>query len=752
MIMFNVKNFLRHRRGLILAHLNVRSLWPHLDDIRTFLYLNPVACLSLSETWLHNMIDDNYITTPGYAIYRNDRQTIRDDASGCVKKGEGLAAYVRNDIHVDAASLQHLNLSDRNIELQCLVMRPPCQKKYILLNVYRPPAGNLQLFQDTLIEQLDQATSFENIETFILGDFNVDLDDIHNPNAVTLVENFLQLGLSQKIVNPTRHAKNRKPSLIDHIYTDSKCIQDAGNVTLNISDHDLVYVIRKKGKTAKTKMSFVGRSYRNYDRETFQDNIINVNWDAFYESVDPNQAWSCLLGIIRNEIDLMCPLKNIKIKKHKDPWISNDILELINDKNDLLDIAKTTQLEADWQSARNARNLTASIIKDAKRNYLSNEIDMDHDPNKFWKRLHSMFPDKPVSGKINLKDTITKEEIHEQNIPDYANDFFTKIGSNIIADTGFCLEDWSYLGLELQPQFSLVPIQIEDVLNEIKSIKLSKPSGIENISTKIIKDSLWALAHQFTWLLNFSVRTSQIPDEWKRAKVSLIPKEGDLTDINNFCPIAILPLVSKIMEHLIQSQTMSYLEENYILDINQGGFRKNNSTTSTTAAMLDDIYSNINNQQITYAVFIDFRKAFDSINHAILIKKLSKLGFRPDTISWYRNYLTNRTQYTVVNGIKSGLLGVECGVPQGSVLGPMLFLLFINDLGSAVIHSKYKLYADDTVLYSDCTGQDHIDLSMSIQTDLDGISAWCKTNAIMMNVKKTKKNNKKKNNGFWYET
>ena len=146
------------------------------------------------------------------------------------------------------------------------------------------------------------------------------------------------------------------------------------------------------------------------------------------------------------------------------------------------------------------------------------------------------------------------------------------------------------------------------------------------------------------------VRTASIPMDWKKAKISLIPKDGDLTDINNFRPIAILPVVSKILEHLVHSQTMSYLEENNIWDVNQGGFRKNNSTTATTSSM-PDIYKNINNQQTTYSIFIDFRKAFDSINHSILLSKLSKLGFQEYTLNWFKNYLTGRTQYTVVNGL-----------------------------------------------------------------------------------------------------
>ena len=149
--------------------------------------------------------------------------------------------------------------------------------------------------------------------------------------------------------------------------------------------------------------------------------------------------------------------------------------------------------------------------------------------------------------------------------------------------------------------------------------------------------------------------------------------------------------------------------------------------------MLDDIYSNINNQQITFSIFIDFRKAFDSINHEILLRKLSKLGFHANTIKWYENYLTDRTQYTVVNGIDSSLLDVTCGVPQGSVLGPMLFLLFINDLGSSINHSD----ADDTVLYSKCTGESNDVLHTSLQNDLNAVFKWCNKNAIMMNVKKT---------------
>ena len=344
--------------------------------------------------------------------------------------------------------------------------------------MYRPPSGNIQLFQDIMTEFMEQAALYGDFEMFLIGDFNIDLADLENVNASSLVEN-----LQQKIKNPTRHAKNKNSSLIHHIYTNSEHAHESGCITLNISDHDLVYVIWKKDKPTKVQLSFRGRSYRHYDREQFQDNLANLDWQSLYVCNDIDQAWNIMLEKIRYEIELMCPLKNIKINKQKDPWITNEILELINDKNDLLAGAKCSKLVEDWDNAQTARNLVSSMIKEAKRDYLTNEIGNNHDPNKFWNRLHSMFPDKPTSGKINLKNSNTNEMLKENDIPDYANTFFTSVGSNIICDTGFDIRNWSYEGIKLPQTFVLREVEIEKVLYEIKNIKATKPSVIDHNMT-----------------------------------------------------------------------------------------------------------------------------------------------------------------------------------------------------------------------------------------------------------------------------
>ena len=680
------------------------------------------------------MISDNMISIPNYVLYRHDRQNIRKDSENFIKKGGGVAVYIKQDIHVDSIILQHINKSNENLEIQCLVLRPSNQKRYILLNVYRPPSGNFQLFIDTIIECLDKIMLYDNLETFVMGDFNIDLNDNQNPNSKILIESFQHYGLSQHIINPTRFSKNNPPSLIDHIYSNSKCIKEYGNITLNINDHDMVYIIRKKDKSPDSSTSFKGRSYRDYDTASFQDSLQNRNWNDFYEKDDVNQAWAIMKESIILEIDEMCPLKTIKIKKQKDPWVSNDLLELIHDKYDLLALAKTTNSPDDWQAARIARNYVASLVKEAKKDFLTTVVENDHDPKKFRKKLHSLFLDKPLTGKINLKNCNTGEMLTENQIPDYINSFFVNVGTNIIDAIDFNLDEWTFDGIEYPSLFTLNEVTIENVVKEIKGLKLSKPSGVDNISTKLIKDALWILAHQFTHLLNLSIHTSKIPDEWKKAKITPIPKDGDLTDVKNFRPMAILPIMSKVMEHLIHSQTMSYLEEINILDTNQGVFRKNNSTTATTSSMLDDIYTNINNQQITYSVFIDLRKAFDSINHNLIICKLNKIGFQHSATQWFEDYLTNRTQFTMANGTGSSLLGVECGVPQGSVLGPLLFLIFINDMGNSIKNNNYKLYADNTVLYSRRSGDSDVTQRVNIQSDLNNVQNWCKKNAIMMNV------------------
>ena len=196
-----------------------------------------------------------------------------------------------------------------------------------------------------------------------------------------------------------------------------------------------------------------------------------------------------------------------------------------------------------------------------------------------------------------------------------------------------------------------------------------------------------------------------------------------------------MPLPGKILEHIIHDRIVSFCEEYQILNPNQGGFRTKHSTTSTVAKFTDNLYQSINDHSYSIATFIDFSKAFDTVNHEILLQKLDKIGIRGNSKKLIKNYLENRKQLTNVNGIDSDLATVTCGVPQGSVIGPLLFLIYINDLCKVIKNCCTYLYADDTVLVA--RAPDIHNACLLLQHDLDNVANWCKGNKLSINIKKT---------------
>ena len=257
-------------------------------------------------------------------------------------------------------------------------------------------------------------------------------------------------------------------------------------------------------------------------------------------------------------------------------------------------------------------------------------------------------------------------------------------------------------------------------------------SCIENVSSEVLRDVFLAVPAKVVDMFN----TAIIPDSWKIAQVTPLQKPGNKSMVSNLRPISILPLTSKLIEKIVHNRIYNFCETNKILDPKQGGFRPGHSTISTTSLFLNDIYNAMNNTQITYAVFIDAMKAFDTVNHEILLKKNHKIGIRGNLGSWLKNYLTNRKQCTQANGTVSELTNLTYGVPQGSVCGPLLFLIYINDLSKSLKYSKVSLYADDTVIYTSHNNKD--EALRLIQKDLNLLQRWCCMNKLTINCKKNK--------------
>ena len=720
-------------KGLHFMHLNIRSLLTKgkFLTLRAQLAHCNLHVISLSETWLNNKIPSSMIGLDGYTLYRLDRQNTYKT------RGGGLAVYVSKNIKVDDNKLSQINVSDKDIEIQCISLAINHLRQIVILNVYRPPQGNFKNFCTSLTDSISQIYSIcnSNAEIYFMGDFNVNFYDKKNQNTKDLIQSMKAHGFPTLINKFTRYGMS--PSCLDQIFTNSNYILQSGTLDLNLSDHSAVFCTRKKIKVISPKVEFEGRSYRNYIKEDFQDNLINSNWREFYSSIDPETCWNIMEQTIRTEIDKMCPVKKFKVYKSNDPWITNEILEEIRDKDLAIKRARKSKTPQDWAFARFERNRVGNLIDRARADYfMEEERNSREDPKRFWRNLASVFPSKKSNNQnISLFNSDTNLEVSNDEIPGHINDFFTTIGPKLARH--FKVEDWTFSGhINTDSKLNDIHTDYEEVHNLCKEINTGKSSALINLSSKIIKDAFLVLPVQLVYMYNLSISTATFPSQWKIATVIPLFKGGNRLDVGNYRPISLLPLPGKILEKIVHSKMTQFLETNNILCQEQCGFRKGRSTVDSIVNLTNAIFNSINNHEACMAVFIDLKKAFDTINHTILISKLEYMGIGGNLLLWVTNYLHDRSQRTLANNSLSNPLTITCGVPQGSILGPLFFIAYINDVKDYLNDSEFGLYADDTVLFSHADNKNL--LQLKLQDKLKSFHEWSLKNALTINILKTK--------------
>ncbi len=319
------------------------------------------------------------------------------------------------------------------------------------------------------------------------------------------------------------------------------------------------------------------------------------------------------------------------------------------------------------------------------------------------------------------------------------NDYFTSIGTtladkfdnDLTGNINSSENDCS----NLNSTFNFDIVTPEFIFDEICNFANNKSSGLDGINVKLLKLAAPIICNSLAYICNLSLCTSVFPSDWKQAKVTPVFKEGDKSDVSNYRPISVLSIVSKILERAVHNQLYTYLTNCNILNQYQSGFRSNHSTATTLLDVSDYILNNMNDGKVTAAVFLDLKKAFDTVNHEILLSKLYSYGVRGNTLSWFRSYLDKRSQVVNINSTLSDCKGINVGIPQGSILGPLLFIIYVNSLPNSVT-SKVVMYADDTTLL--CSSDDPVSLQSELDDNLCRIADWFNTNKLTLNIKKTK--------------
>ena len=416
------------------------------------------------------------------------------------------------------------------------------------------------------------------------------------------------------------------------------------------------------------------------------------------------------------------------------------MIEQIQDRDYFYKKAKLDGSEDSWNIAKHLRNVTNANIRQAKRDFVLGELEnCQRDCKKFWSTIRSVIPSNKGDARndIMLKNNGTK--LNKDEVAHYINDYFIDIGKRDktanAASQGPQLHGLIPIDDTQQP-WSPEEFTVDEVLKVVKDINVSKSSGLDNISRFLIKEVFTILISQVTFMFNLSLRTSTFPKSRKEALVIPIPKTGNLTQVQNYRPISLLPLPGKLLEILMHKQFSDYVEEESYITKFQHGFRKHHSTIHSVAQVTKFINSKMDVGMPTLATFVDFRKAFDCVQHDVLLKKLRGLGVDGKTLCWFESYLTGRKQRVLANNTYSSFQTITQSVPQGSVLGPLFYILYANDIVNIIEHCEIALYADDTVLY--LVDRDFGNSIGKMRKDIGALSNWCIAEGINMNSDKTK--------------
>ena len=684
---------------------------------------NYIDVICLNETRLDNSITDNAISINGYDVFRKDRDREGGGVAIYVNRNGSFTYKVRND------------LMPTDLEMIILEITQPKCKPFLIISWYRPPGTHMDLFEK--INHVLENVECTDKEVMIVGDTNCDLLT-SNPTCYTLKmkEIAINFHLKQLIKKPTRITENSK-TLIDHIYVPAEKICKSGVLYTGISDHGMVYVtIGKDKKQIKNKHKFkTNRSYKHFDDNAFVHDMENVNWEDIVHHDNIDDVLEDFENKFLKITNQHAPLKKKRVRQKQSPWLT---VELINEmrKRDYLKkkACKSNSTEI-WTEFKNKKNKVNIMIKKCKQNYFSEQLNTKN-TKKIWENLRNIVPSKSKNTDINNIKTEEGIKSNPYDIANALNEYFSTIGPKLAEsipkgnDNDIMTSDQSIIN-----KFNFSQIDEEYIYNQLHKLSSNKATGNDEIPCKLIKLAINSILAPITYIVNLSLTTGCFPQKWKNARICPVFKGGDNTEPCNYRPISILPILSKILERTVFDQLYPYLNSHSLIYEKQSGFRPNFSTSSALINVTEDWINAIDKGEYVGLIMLDLKKAFDTVNHDILIKKLNNFSISPCVIAWFKNYLTGRIHNTNVNGTSSRQCRSICGIPQGSILGPLLFLLYVNDLPNVVNHVTVSMYADDTALYY--VSKDVNEVTNKINIDLENVRKWLSSNKLSLNVDKT---------------
>lgn len=703
-------------------HVNIRSITKNMNEMSILLdkFRYNFDCIILTETFQIN--DPSFYHIEGFEIIYN---------AGNINKNDGVVMYIRNTHNYKVDIINAGNIKIIKTEINYL------GKTIIVSALYRPPSTCPYEFITHLRQYITEHTSNENFH-FIVGDINIDIksDKDYCQDYLNLmgVEGF------RSLINRYTRELNETKSCIDHIFLKNReeVNIEAYLVKNGITDHfPIIAKIEIKNYNYTVTKNEKKKIIKLNERKLL-DIIKTENWNTIYQTDDLERATNIFVGNIQKAIDRATTEVIIKkTQRKRNPWITAGLLKSVQNKERLYKtmIADPTDIQAATDYKKH-KNKLQELIRITKNNYYKEQIQKNkYNCQTLWKVVNDYTKRKKTVDEIKDIKVYEKTISDKKEMANIFNQFYSEIGREMAQKI-------------IKPNISVVknptcnksiflyPANSEEVANYIRELKPHKSPGLDNIKSETLKTISDHIKEPFTYIINKILETGKFPTIFKVAVIKPVYKKGDKCNVTNYRPLSLISNLAKIVEKIIKCRIISFLNNYNLLSNKQFGFKQNVSTEDAISYLTNNIYRALDESMPTLCVFLDLQKAFDTVSHKHLIDTVEDIGIRSTALRLIESYLTGRTQYVKIDGCLSNPMPVTYGVPQGTVLGPILFLIYINGLFNIETVGCISSFADDTVILY--TANTWAELKIKAEEDLKKIKTWFDEKYLTINFSKTK--------------
>ena len=753
-------------KGIINLHLNIRSLSNKVGEIKNIIQEQKPHIFGVSECELkkiNNFYDESKLKVPGYKLFLpkswNDHGNAR------------VAIYVKKTLEVEQVS----DLEDNRVQSIWIKGGFKGGRKIYYCHCYREHGNYLgrsmraqRTNLDLLLNQWEKATEHgspaEPNEIHISGDMNLDSlrgrwlePGYHLISLAKMVVNTCNAhNLTQLVMEATRSQYNRvenstSMSCIDHVYTNARYRCSSIKVTsCGSSDHDLVGYTRFSKEPKAPSRTIRKRSYKEFKEQNFLRDLAMVDWSDVLGCVDVDMATAMLTRKLTDVLNTNAPWIVFQHRKFYSPWLTKETKEMMSKRDKLkkkakdlaeLDLnegreASEEQVKA-WAEFKKVRNEVTNMKRKDEAQFKSSKISESIScPQATWRTAKCFMGWKTVGSPSQLEiggQLVTKAS----RIASIMNRFFVdKVNTirdalkNVAPDLSHCYNIMRRKRCSLQFR----PVSIEVVRKLLKNLKNSKCTSIDELDNFAVKLSADYIAQPLHHIVTLSLMQNTFPSSWKQSKLIPLHKKHSQLNPKNYRPVAILSPLSKILEKVIYQQIYDYFNGNKLFHENLHGYRRNRSTQTALIQMYDRWVRAAHEEQLSGVILLDLSAAFDLVDSSILLKKLQIYGFDDSSINWVHSYLSERNQAVWIDHVFSDPISHSIGVPQGSNLGPLFFLVFFNDLLFSLT-CRIDAYADDSTMST--TGPAVGNIGETLSENCENVINWMYKNKLKLNADKT---------------